>query len=93
MAFLKVDNVRSIVNAVYFCRVIKDSKVDILGIVSYAAKHSAFNNIKHLWNPMSKNLSSVILPSVLDGDEDVPYKPTHLTKAETHEKETNVFIE
>ena len=72
VAFLKVDNgsdwnLHSLVNAVYFCRVFKDSKLDVLGIISYAAKYSAFNNIEHLWSPMSKKLSSVILRSVLDG--------------------------
>ena len=95
VAFLKVDNgsdwnLHSLANAVYFCRVFKDSKLDVLGIISYAAKYSAFNNIEHLWSPMSKKLSSVILPSVLDGDKDVPYKLTHLSKAEIQEKEAKV---
>ena len=95
VAFLKVDNgsdwnLLSLVNAVYFCRVFKDSKLDALGIISYVAKYSAFNNIEHLWSSMSKKLISVILPSVLDGDKDVPYKLIHLSKAEIQEKEPKV---
>ena len=39
---------------------------------------------------MSKKFSSVILPSVLDGDKDMSYKLTHLSKAEVQEKEAKV---
>ena len=66
------------------------SKLDVLGIISYATKYSAFNNVEHLWSPMSKKLSSVILPSVLNGDKDMSYKLTHLSKAELQEKEAKV---
>lgn len=41
---------------------------------------------------MSKNLSSVILLLVLDGDEEVPYKLTPLSRAKIQEVETKVFI-
>ena len=78
VAFVKVDNgsdwsVRSVVNnSIYLCRLWKDLGLDILGIVSYAAKYSAYNEIEHLWSPMSKKLSSVILSSVLEGDDVAP---------------------
>ena len=66
MAFLKVDNgsdwnLHSLVNVVYFCRVFKNSKLDVLGNVSYAAKYSAFDNIELLWSPMSKKLQRFFL--------------------------------
>ena len=40
---------------------------------------------------MSKRVQ-LILPSVLDGDEDVPYKLTPLSRAKIQEQETKVFI-
>jgi hypothetical protein len=69
----------------------RDSGLDILGIVSYAAKYSAYNQIEHLWSPMSKKLSSVILPSVLEGEEDPPYLQSKLDEAELRTKEAAVF--
>ena len=46
-----------------------------------------------LWSLINKKLNSVILPSFLDNDDDVPYKLTHLSKAEIQKKETKGFIE
>ena len=65
--------------------------MDILGVVSYAAKYSAYNEIEHLWNPMSKLLTSVLLPSVLEGEERVPYKQTDIPVEERRLKEALVF--
>ena len=65
--------------------------MDILGVVSYAAKYSAYNEIEHLWNPMSKLLTSVLLPSVLEGEERVPYKQTDTPVEERRLKEALVF--
>ena len=95
IAFLKVDNgpdwnLHSIVNELFFCRLWKDSGLDVLGIVSYAARYSAYNNIEHSWSLMSRLLSSVILPSVLEGDEEPPYKQSFLTLEECREKEAQV---
>ena len=55
-------------------RVWKNSGLDILGVVRYAAKYSAYNNIEHLWSPLSKSLSLVLLPSILEGDSGEPNK-------------------
>ena len=68
IVFLKVDNggdwnFANLVNQVFFCRLWVASKLDVLGIVSYAARFSAYNNIEH--NNIKK-LTSVILPSVLE---------------------------
>ena len=95
VAFVKVDNgsdwsVRSVVNSIYFCRLWKDSGLDILGIVSYAAKYSAYNQIEHLWSPMSKKLSSVILLSVL-GDDVAPCLQKELETEERRLKDAKVF--
>ena len=74
VAFIKADNgpdwnLLNIVNEIYFCHLWRDSGLDILGIVSYAAKYSAYNNTEHTWSPMSRQLFSVVLPSVLEGEE------------------------
>ena len=95
VVFVKVDNggdwnLANVVNQIYFCRLWRDSNLDVLGILSYAARFSAYNNIEHFWAPMSKKLSSVILPSVLEGDEDVPYK-LGLDDDEVKRKEGEVF--
>ena len=93
--FIKVDNgpdwnLLNLVNELYFFRLWRDLGLDVLGIVSYAAKYSAYNNIEHLWSPMSRKLSSVVLPSVLEGDDLPPYKQTDLSKQEIVEKEAEV---
>jgi hypothetical protein len=96
VAFIKVDNgsdwnIRSLVNSIYLCRLWKDSGLDILGVVSYAAKYSAYNQIEHLWSPMSKKLSSVILPSILEGENSPPYLQKGLQPDEVRLKEAAVF--
>ena len=97
IAFLKVDNgpdwnLLSVVNSLYFCRLWRDSKLDVLGICSYAARYSAYNNIEHTWSLMSRRLASVILPSALDGDIVPPYKQTNLSLDEIREKEAQVIF-
>lgn len=60
-------------------------------VLSYAARYSAYNNIEHLWSPVSKKLNIVILPSILEGDEQEPHKQTDLSKDEKRAKEALVF--
>ena len=95
IAFLKVDNggdwnLLNLINELYFCRLWKASKLDVLGIVSYAARYSAYNNIEHTWAPMSKKLTSVILPSILEGDDCEPHKQT-IPVSDISTKEAEVF--
>ena len=95
IAFLKVDNgpdwnLHSIVNEFLFARLWKDSGLDVLGIVSYAARYSAYNNIEHSWSHVSRLLSSVVLPSVLEEDKEPPSKQSELSKEECSRKEANV---
>ena len=65
--------------------------MDILGIISYAASWSAYNNIEHLWSPVSRSLCSVILPSILDGDDKAPCKMTGIDAEERRQKEAILF--
>ena len=96
IVFLKVDNgsdwdLHLVVNELYMYRLWKVSGLDILGVVSYSARYSAYNNIEHLWSPMSKKLNSVVLPSVLEGESEPPCKQTGLTPDERRGKEALVF--
>ena len=54
-------------------------------------KWSAYNNIEHLWSPQNKKLASVILPSVLDADENTLYQMTNLDPEVVTQKEAEVF--
>ena len=54
IAFLKVDNgpdwnLLSVVNSLYFCKLWRDSELDVLGVCSYTARYSAYNNIEFLF--------------------------------------------
>ena len=99
IAFLKVGNdsdwnLHSLVIMFFLGKVWKDSCLDIMGVVSYAARYSVYNNIEHLWIPLSKSLSSVsssvILPSILEGDSEEQNKQV-LEIEERREKESQVF--
>ena len=64
IAFIKVDNgpdwsLLNVTNELYFSRLWRDSGLDILGIISYAAQWSAYNNIEHLWSPQSRKLCKI----------------------------------
>ena len=91
VAFIEVDNrpdwnLLNIVNEIYFCRLRRDSGLDILGIVSYAAKYSAYDNVEHTWSPINRRISSVVLPSVLEGEEERPCKKADLTNERAAKK-------
>ena len=79
IVFLKVDNgsdwnLLLLVNELYFCRLFRETELDVLRIVSYTAKWSAYNNIEHLWSPMSRKLANVYLLLKLPGEAREPYK-------------------
>ena len=95
VVFIKVDNgpdcnLLNIVNEIYFCRLWRDSSLDILGIMSYTAKYFVYNNEEQTWSPMSRQLSSVVLPSVLEGEEEAPCKQADLTNSEGVAKKAQV---
>ena len=91
VAFIEVDNrpdwnLLNIVNEIYFCRLRGDSGLDILGIVSYAAKYFAYDDVENTWSPISRRISSVVLPSVLEGEEEPPCKQADLTNERAAKK-------
>ena len=65
--------------------------MDVLGICSCVARYWAYN-IEHTWSLMSQRLTSLILPSVLEGDIVPPYKHTNLSLAEIREKEAQIIF-
>ena len=89
VVFLKGDNggdrhLANLVDPIYFCRLWKQPKLNVLEIVSYAARFSAYNNIEHTWTPMSNKLTSV------PGDEAVSYK-LGISRNEIQQKEADLF--
>jgi len=75
----------------YFRQMWKDSGLDIFGIMSYAAQWSAYNNIEHLWSPMSKKLANAVLPQILEEEQTPPCQQRDLSKKEMAEKEARLF--
>ena len=84
-------NPMSLLNELYYYRLFKKLDLDVLAIMTYAARYSAFNPIEHLWAPMSRALSGVILPSTVEGEKTAPAKQGKLTNEERKEKEKVVF--
>ena len=58
--------------------------MDVLSVLTYATRYSAFNPIEHLWPPLSNALVGVTLPSCVPGESLPPAKQS--TKMQTPEK-------
>ena len=80
-----------LLNELYYFRLFKKLNIDVLVIMTYDARYSAFNPIEHLWAPMSKALSGIILPSTLEGGTTTPAKQGKLSEEERATKERVVF--
>ena len=65
----------------------KDCNLDILAAVSYAPYHSRYNPIEHAWSPRSNDLTGVVLPATLDGDNKPPSQQTGLSTDDVLRKE------
>ena len=81
----------SVLNALYFYRLFKLLKLDILSVFSYAARYSAFNCIEHLWSPLSNKLAGVQFSPTLEGESKPPAHQGGLSKEELFNKEKKVF--
>ena len=83
-AFPKVDNepdwnLLNVVNSLYVRRL-------------YAARYLAHNNMERIRSLMKRRLASVILPYVLEGDIDPPYKQANISLDEIREKEAQAIF-
>ncbi|PIK44704.1 hypothetical protein BSL78_18455 [Apostichopus japonicus] len=67
-------NPRSCAVLFYLARLFKYCNLDLLCSTSYAPGQSAYNPIEHLWAPLSKKLTSAILPDHLEGELPLPGK-------------------
>ena len=81
-------NPSHIANDLYYYRLFKKLDADILGVMTYAARYSAFNPIEHCWSPLSNKLSGVTF-SPLENEDDA--SAPGFSKEELKEKEKVVF--
>lgn len=85
-------NPSHIANDLYYYRLFKKLDADILGVMTYAARYSAFNPIEHCWSPLSDKLSGVTFsPLENEDDASAPALQSGLSKDELKEKEKVVF--
>ena len=67
-------NPKSMLNMIYFYRLLKHLDLDFLAVFTYAARYSAYNCIEHLWEPLSNKLSGVTFNAINPCDKKVPFK-------------------
>ena len=84
-------NPAHIANELFYYRLFKELNADILGVMTYAARYSAFNPIEHLWAPLSNHLSGVVFSPLVDGDKAAPAFQSSLSEETTKGKESVVF--
>ena len=84
-------NPSHLANSLFYYRLFKKLDADILDVLTYAARYSAFNPIEHCWSPASDKLASVVLSPVLDDDTVAPVLQSGLDRETLEEKEKNVF--
>ena len=77
-------------NALFYYRLFKKLDADMLAVMTYAARCSAFNCIEHLWSPRSNDLSGVVFSPLADGDTRPPCQQS-LANNDLMEKEKLVF--
>ena len=74
----------ALINTIYYYQLFCHLRLDMLSVLTYAARYSAFNPIEHLWSPLSNALAGVIQPSCVPGESLLPAKQS--TKTETPEE-------
>ena len=84
-------NLRSLINAFFYYRLFRHLKLDLLFILTYAAKYSAYNSIEHVWSPLSNALFEVTLSSCLPEDNKPPSKQSGLSREELAVKVKKLF--
>ena len=84
-------NPSHLANELFYYRLFKLLNADILAVMTYAARYSAFNPIEHLWSPLSNKLAGVIFSASSDGDLKAPAQQSGLSNDERKEKEKKVF--
>ena len=78
-------------NLLFYGRIWRDAKLDLLIVTTYCPGFSAYNAIEHAWSPRSRDLTSVTLPDKLDGDDKAPCQQK-LTSQQRQAKEAKVGL-
>ena len=81
----------SLVNALFYMRLWRDTNLDVLVATSFAARFSAFNPIEHLWSPLSKKLNGVTFSAIAPGDSKPPCQISGISNEEKSQEEAEVF--
>ena len=84
-------NPSHLANELFYFRLFKRLDADILVVMTFAARYSAFNPIEHLWAPLSRRLSSVVLSPTVEGENEAPVDQTDLDEETLIQKESIVF--
>ena len=79
------------INQLFYFRLFKKLEADILCVMTYAARHSAFNSIENLWSACADRLSGVVFSPIADGDESAPALQTKLSSDVSVDKEKRTF--
>ena len=79
------------INRLFYFRLFKKLEADILCVMTYTARHSAFNSIEHLWSPCADRLFGVVFLPIEDGDESAPALQTKLSSDVSVDKEKRIF--
>ena len=85
----------SLVNALFYMRLWRDNRLDVLVTISIAARFSAFNPIEHLWSSLSKKLNGVNLSAVhvAPGDSKLPCQISGISNEERSQKKQRTLTE
>ena len=75
----------------FYYRLFKELDADIFGVITFAARYSAYSPIEHLWAPLSNGFSSVVVSPIADRDSMAPAQHHGLTESEILKKEFEVF--
>ena len=70
-------SVRSTVTLMALGYLWKELHLDLLAAVSYAPYNSRFNPIEHGWSLHSNDLTGLVLPATLPGEDRPPSKQPH----------------
>ena len=83
----------ALINTIYYYQLFCHLQLDMLSVLTYAARYSAFNPIEHLRSPLSNALAGVIQPSCVPGESLPPAKQSTKTQTpeERRSKEKIVF--
>ena len=59
------------VNELFYFRLFKKLEADVLAVMTYTARYSAFNPIEHFWSPASNKLASVTFSPLKNESDNV----------------------